>query len=858
MKRILILSLTLLLLSAERCAAQSFAEAESAMKEFVQLYEAGGNNRGEAYKKLLACYAGFVSVVSTQTATPEYSKAHESLKIIYPYLHNAAAFYSQRGDQQTAAFFARACVDMPKMPAFQGVQFALDSNYPTIVYYAASNAYNSGDYESAARYYNEYLSTGDSPKRQNALHFLTLACQKSGNHQMAFTILDATIAAAPNDFNVLSMAINAALDAKDYQRLPAYVDKALKLRPNNQELLDIQGKMYEDMKDFENALKVFQKKKELTPNSLSAIEHIAQNYYNLGAVYYNKALLEANSQTAKRLKESSDNYFRSAVKTLKEVLIANPASLKYTQALATAYSCLADARQLEATNFKLQTLGGQKVDKNVNPAIITSGQEFLSQPARNEVAAVTSIQRQSTPTMSQLPVNDNGVPRFSAYARKYIQQHLEKWQQKDAYETVDEYRKRVSDENQQKKLEELQRLAEREYIIQYSHDPRFSELHLMPYDAENQAFLISSDYGNMVLPVPRQRDEARIFEAGWNGMKFVNPRYFIDGDSLALASLTFVTPAGKSYQYDNKQALEYLDTHVNVELAQVDYDHLDLKTGKSDDGSRAQIKQKTVAIGTSDVDKNIPQTKTVNDKTFAVIIANENYRQVPHVAMAVNDGTTFAKYCQQTLGLPEVNIRMYPDATLGSMMNAVKDITDICKAYNGDVNVIFYYAGHGIPDEATRDAYLLPVDADGRQMSVCYPLRTLYDELSLMGAKSVVVFLDACFSGSTPDGGHLMTSARGIAMKPRQATPQGNMVVFSAASDAETAFPYEEKGHGLFTYFLLKKLQESKGNATLRELGDYVTKNVREKSVVVNRKAQTPTVVPASAVSGSWESMKLK
>ena len=54
MKRILILSLTLLLLSAERCAAQSFAEAESAMKEFVQLYEAGGNNRGEAYKKLLA------------------------------------------------------------------------------------------------------------------------------------------------------------------------------------------------------------------------------------------------------------------------------------------------------------------------------------------------------------------------------------------------------------------------------------------------------------------------------------------------------------------------------------------------------------------------------------------------------------------------------------------------------------------------------------------------------------------------------------------------------------------------------------------------------------------------------------
>ncbi|WP_321436645.1 hypothetical protein [uncultured Bacteroides sp.] len=43
----------------------------------------------------------------------------------------------------------------------------------------------------------------------------------------------------------------------------------------------------------------------------------------------------------------------------------------------------------------------------------------------------------------------------------------------------------------------------------------------------------------------------------------------------------------------------------------------------------------------------------------------------------------------------------------------------------------------------------------------------------------------------------------------------GNVVVFSTAQGDETAYPYKEKGHGLFAYFLLKKTQETKGAVTL-------------------------------------------
>ena len=94
--------------------------------------------------------------------------------------------------------------------------------------------------------------------------------------------------------------------------------------------------------------------------------------------------------------------------------------------------------------------------------------------------------------------------------------------------------------------------------------------------------------------------------------------------------------------------------------------------------------------------------------------------------------------------------------------------------------------------------------------------------------------------------------------KAKEEKPQGNLVVFSAASGAETAYPYKEKGHGMFTYFLLKKLQETKGVVTLGELSDYITTNVKRQSVVTNRKAQAPTVMVSSSMENNWKELAIK
>ena len=260
----------------------------------------------------------------------------------------------------------------------------------------------------------------------------------------------------------------------------------------------------------------------------------------------------------------------------------------------------------------------------------------------------------------------------------------------------------------------------------------------------------------------------------------------------------------------------------------------------------------------SDVDIEIPIIKnSLGEKTFVVIIANENYQEVAKVPYTINDGEIFAEYCKKTLGIPETNISLVKDATANNMKREVRWLTQILQQYNGEAKAIVYYAGHGIPDESTKDAYLLPVDGYGDDPSTGYSLNELYKTLNEVPSKSTLVFLDACFSGANRDGS-MLASARGVAIKAKPTAPIGNMVVFSAAQGDETAYPYKDKGHGLFTYYFLKKLQEAKGDVTLGELSEYITDQVGKQSIVINRKSQTPNVSVSSSLQEDWKKMKIQ
>lgn len=251
-----------------------------------------------------------------------------------------------------------------------------------------------------------------------------------------------------------------------------------------------------------------------------------------------------------------------------------------------------------------------------------------------------------------------------------------------------------------------------------------------------------------------------------------------------------------------------------------------------------------------------PVTGRRNDKTITVIIANEEYEMAAKVDNAVNDGLAFKEYCIKTLGLPGENVKYASNLSFGKMRKTINDAIELANVMNGEASLIVYYAGHGIPDNATKDAFLMPVDADGTDTQVCFSLKDLYARINNANLKQSVVFLDACFSGAQRDG-EMIVAARGARLKPKEAKPEGHTIVFSATSGDQAAFSYKAEQHGLFTYFLLKKLQESKGNVKLGELAEYLRENVELESRRVNNMPQTPVVSVSANFEDSWKGKKL-
>jgi formylglycine-generating enzyme required for sulfatase activity len=250
------------------------------------------------------------------------------------------------------------------------------------------------------------------------------------------------------------------------------------------------------------------------------------------------------------------------------------------------------------------------------------------------------------------------------------------------------------------------------------------------------------------------------------------------------------------------------------------------------------------------IDTNIAVTDQVDANTFAVIISNEHYEEAEDVPFSINDGSTFKRYCEQTLGIPERNIRFEKDATINKMKLSLNWLERQMQMKKGEARAFFYYSGHGLPDDASKKAYLLPVDGSSTDLTTGFSTEELYKRLGSMSSKATIVLLDACFSGTQRDGS-MINKARGVAIKPKDTPVEGNMVVFSAAQGTETALPLNSKEHGAFTYYLLEKLHDTKGNVTLGDLSDYVIEKVANNQE--NNKPQTPTVNSSTQGWRNWK-----
>ena len=315
----------------------------------------------------------------------------------------------------------------------------------------------------------------------------------------------------------------------------------------------------------------------------------------------------------------------------------------------------------------------------------------------------------------------------------------------------------------------------------------------------------------------------------------------------------------KKYVFDTKNSAAYATTDINYKFNGIVIDVEDKAGGM---GSTIKKGTNTINVGKPEVDMDIPVSSIVKTNTYALIIGNEDYTTFQpglssevNVDFAANDAKVFKEYCVKTFGIPEKQVKLLVNATSAQMNQGIAWLANLVKVEEGNAEVIFYYSGHGLPDEQTKEGYLIPVDVSGSNANQGVKLNDLYAKLSESPSKKVSVFLDACFSGGARNQG--LIAMKGVKVRPKENVVNGNMVVLTSSTGEESSGVYRDKQHGYLTYFLLKNLQDSKGNISYKELANSVISNVK-KETALSGKVQTPQLNFSTSVDGVWEGWKVK
>jgi len=256
------------------------------------------------------------------------------------------------------------------------------------------------------------------------------------------------------------------------------------------------------------------------------------------------------------------------------------------------------------------------------------------------------------------------------------------------------------------------------------------------------------------------------------------------------------------------------------------------------------------SVNKSDIDDLPAAMAKPKKNSYAVVIGIENYRQkLPKADFSIHDAQTVAEYLTKVLGYPEENVV--------TLLNEHATNVDLVKYFekwlpnNVETGgmVFVFYSGHGAPNPKTSDAYLVPYDGDPSFIDETgYSLKRMYTALGKLPAKEVIVALDSCFSGA---GGRsviakgsrpLVMNLQGNVVLPK------NMMLLSASSGDQTSSTYDEKGHGLFTYFMLKGIKNEDvtrpdGSLKIDDLYSYIKPQVERIARKQYNNEQTPQLI---------------
>ncbi len=255
----------------------------------------------------------------------------------------------------------------------------------------------------------------------------------------------------------------------------------------------------------------------------------------------------------------------------------------------------------------------------------------------------------------------------------------------------------------------------------------------------------------------------------------------------------------------------------------------------------------------ADFDRPPASATPADPDAYAVVIGLEKYRSpgIPAVDFAARDARAMYDYLTLAMGFDPRNVLLMTDAQ-ATKTDLEKNLGSWLKnRVEARSRVFIYYAGHGAPNPATGEGYLMPYEADPNYLEdTAYPVSKLHASLAKLPAKNVTVVLDACFSGQGVRS--LLAKGARPLVNAVQAPAAPNAVVLAAAASNQISAGHPERRHGLLTAYLLEALHgaaDADGDRALTtaEIYEFVRPAV-ERAARLQNMEQTPMLAPALGV----------
>lgn len=221
----------------------------------------------------------------------------------------------------------------------------------------------------------------------------------------------------------------------------------------------------------------------------------------------------------------------------------------------------------------------------------------------------------------------------------------------------------------------------------------------------------------------------------------------------------------------------------------------------------------------------------------AIIIGNNQYNDITSVwkplNTAIRDAESVAKVLKTDYGFSDVVLMR--NATRRQILLALNDLRE---RVTQDDSVILYYAGHGYMDPNTKEAYWIPVDAQGWDDSFFLSNSRIKEKLATLSTKvkHTLIVSDSCFSGTLLRGSANPRMPK-VVNEPyyRKIGSRKSVQIMAAGGEEFVDDNYRGSGHSPYTYFFLKQLKRNDQKyMTVSELGSSIAR------LVANNVRQTP------------------